>query len=197
MSDMMNALLSELGPSAISMISEQIGANEAVTQKAVPVVLATLLGSMAHNAQAPTGAQSLSNALSNDHDGSILGDIAGFVLNSSSGPGASILGHILGTQQQSVESEMANSTGMSSSSIAKLLPILAPIVLGYLGKQQSTQGWNAGDLASILMGEKQKLSQNKPADMGMLGGLLDSDNDGDISDDVASIGIRVLGSLFS
>ncbi len=197
MSDVMNALLSHLGPSAISMISQQIGADESTTQKAVPVVLATLLGSLAHNTQAPSGAHSLSNALTNDHDGSILGDIAGFVLNSSSGPGASILGHILGTQQQSVESEVANATGMNASSIAKLLPILAPLVLGYLGKQKSTQGWNAGDLASALLGEKQKLSQNKPADMGILGGLLDSDNDGDISDDVASLGIKVLGSLFS
>ncbi len=197
MSDVMNALLSELGPSAISMISKQIGAEESMTQKAVPVVLATLLGSMAHNTQAPSGAQSLSNALSSDHDGSILGDIAGFVLNSSSGPGASILGHILGTQQKSVESEVANSTGMSSQSITKLLAILAPIVLGYLGKQKSSQGWNAGDLASVLLGEKQKLSENKPSDMGMLGGLLDADNDGDISDDVASLGIKVLGSLFS
>ena len=95
-----------------------------------------------------------------DHDGSILDDIAGYVQGTSNlsprmTDGNGILEHVLGSRQPQVQQTLSSQTGLSMSSIAQLLPILAPIVMGMLGRQArqtSTGGGGLGDLGSILGG---------------------------------------------
>jgi len=57
----------------------------------------------------------------------------------STGDGSKIIGHVLGNKQDAV----ANQSGLDLSAVVKLLPILAPIVLGMLGNQKRQQGFDA------------------------------------------------------
>lgn len=197
MNDILNQLLSQVGPQGIQAISKQIGASESQTSTALGGMIPTLLGAMANNAKSPSGAQGLLGALDSDHDGSILDDVAGFVGNFNNGPGQGILKHVLGGQQPAVESGLSAKTGMSSSQISSLLKIVAPIVLGYLGKQKRQQpkaGFDVSNIASLLGGMTQQADKSTGLDIGdilqIVGGLSGSGGSAQ-----AGIG-GLLGKLF-
>ena len=63
----------------------------------------------------------------------------------------------------------------SEGAIAKLLPILAPIVMGMLGRTQKQQGLDARGLSDYLTGQRQQAQKRAPDAMGVLGNLLDTD----------------------
>ncbi len=92
-----------------------------------------------------------------------------------------------------MEQSLSRSSGLDVGTITKLLPLLAPIVMGMLGKQQRQQGLDAGGLAGMLSGEQARVERQAP---GMLGKLLDADGDGDATDDVLRMGASLLGGLF-
>jgi hypothetical protein len=135
-------------------IATRIGGDPAATRQAISLALPALLAGLQQEAATPgTGLQ---QAVRQDHDGSILDDIAGYLNGTSSaGPrttnGEGILEHVLGSRRPGVQQALSSQTGLSTSSIAQLLPLLAPIVMGMLGRQSRSQP-QGGDLGSILGG---------------------------------------------
>jgi hypothetical protein len=192
MSAILKMLTSQLGDSALDQISQQLGADRSTTEKAVPAAMATLLGGLARNSASSQGAESLFSALSNDHDGGVLDNIGDLLGDASAGPGAGILRHVLGGKQAAVESGLGRSTGLEVGSAGKLLTMLAPLVMGALGRNQRENNLDPAGLASMLSGEHKSIEKEAPDAFGMVGQLLDSDGDGQIMDDVAKIG----GGLF-
>lgn len=196
MSDLNSLLAQALSGGTLKRISRQIGADEGSTASAISATLPILLGAMDRNTDQPGGADSLFNALQRDHDGSILDDLSGFLGGASSGPGDAILGHVLGGKRGSVENGLSRASGLDMGSIAKLLPILAPIVMGALGKMQRQQGFDAGGLSGFLTNERRRAETEQPDAMSALGNLLDTNDDGQVIDDVVKIGSSLLGSFF-
>ncbi len=183
----LTGLLSEaLNSDTVSQISQQIGADEGTTGNAIQAALPMLLGGLANNSANETGASSLLGALDRDHDGSVLDDLGGFLGNFSSGPGAGILGHIFGGQQGTVEQGVSQASGLDMGKVGPLLMMLAPIVMGALGRTQREQGIGAGDLAGLLGGATQQMGSGSPL-MDMLSSVLDRDRDGSAIDDVAGM----------
>jgi hypothetical protein len=132
----LDSLLSQvnerLDDNAISQLSRQLGVDQNTTRQAVPAALTALLGGLSQNAANPAGAQQLAGALSRDHDGGILDDLAGFLGNSQNPQqlqGAGILGHIFGNRQPNVASRVGQASGLDSAKAMKLLMLLAPLVL--------------------------------------------------------------------
>ena len=154
------------------------------------------MGALAKNASQNQGAESLHKALAKDHDGSILNDLGGFIQNANSGPGAGILGHVLGGRRPAVEQAIGRQTGVDNNSISNILEITAPILLGMLGKQQRSRNMDPGGMADLLRNSAGQISRQSPQGGALLTQLLDQDGDGDISDDVAKMGVSILGKLF-
>ena len=113
----------------------------------------------------------------------------------SSNPGEAILGHILGGKRNSVQNGLSKASGLDLGMIAKLLPILAPIVMRVLGRTQRQKGLDAGGLSDFLTGERRQVEKRAPEIGGVLGSLLDTNNDGQVVDDVMKIGTSLLGGL--
>lgn len=196
MSDLLSTLTQSLGGSALQQISRQIGADEGSTSKAIAGALPILMGALDRNTDQPGGAESLLGALSRDHDGGVLDNLSGLLGGSGAGAGEAILGHVLGAKRQSVQTGLGRASGLDVGSIAKLLPILAPIVMGALGRTQRQQGLDARGLSDYLTGQRQQAEKRAPDAMGVLGNLLDTNDDGQIADDVVKIGSSLLGGLF-
>lgn len=190
---LLDAVAGQLDPSIISALGGQIGADPAATQSAVTAALPVLVGALARNSGASDGAASLFGALG-QHDGSILGNLVSAVSSpTAASAGAAILGHVLGGQQNRAADGVAQSSGLSNDQSAKLLMLLAPIVLGVLGKMVSSGGLDAGGMSTMLQGDQARVQEQAP---GLLGALLDQNHDGNIADDALRIGAGLLGSFF-
>jgi hypothetical protein len=195
MSSILEMLTDQLGGDATSKISQQLGTDEGTAGKAISAALPLLMGALARNATKADGAQSLAGALERDHDGSILDDVSGFLSNPESGSGDGIVRHTLGPKRAAVEQELGRQTGLDVGAVTKLLPMLAPLVMGALGREKRQGQLDIGGLTSMLSGERER-AEGAGASLGGLASLLDSDADGDIKDDVAKMGAGLLGKLF-
>lgn len=195
MESIISSVLGQLGGDTLGRISDVIGADRRTTERAVGTAVPVLVSALARNASSTSGAQSLLGALDRDHDGSVLDDLGSFIASFQHGPGGGILGHVLGDRQGAVESGLASATGLGRDGVSKLLVMLAPLVMGVLGRARQRQGLDADSLAGVLQDERLRATSSGPAS-GLLGQLLDSDGDGDVMDDVAKLGGGLLGALF-
>ena len=82
------------------------------------------------------------------------------------------------------------------ASVTKIIAMVAPLVMGALGRSKQQQGLDAGGLASMLGQEREVARQRSPEAVDMLTRFLDADDDGSAMDDVAAMGTKLLGSLF-
>ena len=161
-------------------IAARIGADPNQTQQAISAALPALLAGLQQDAATGSGLQ---EALEQDHDGSILDDVPGYLngtanLSPRTTDGEGILTHVLGDQKEGVEQAVSAKSGLDLGSIAQLLPLLAPIVMGILGKQARSGGSGSGsgglgDLGDILGGLTAGSSSGGSGDVGdILGSIL-------------------------
>jgi len=179
--DLMNLLQNQLSDDVLDQLSQQIGAPKEQTATAANGIFATLVGGLANNATDQGGLSSLMSALDRDHDGSVLDDIAGLIGSVSQSGNSSgtlnatgILGHILGDRQETAVQQVSQSSGLDMGQIMKLMPILAPIVMGVLGRTKNSEGLDLGGLAQVLMGSAQNAQSGGFGDLigSVLGGVL-------------------------
>ena len=197
---LLEMLSQQLSGNHLKRLSQELGSDERTMQTAVGAALPMLLGALSRNASQSDGAEALYNALSRDHDGSLLDDLDGFLEGRSAtasgraGRGDSILGHILGSRQRRVESGLSQASGLDSKSMGKLLSLLAPIVMGALGRALKERNLDADAMAGFLGQERHAVEQSAPQQTDILGRLLDQDGDGDVDvSDILGIGTSVLG----
>jgi hypothetical protein len=195
-SSILDMLNQQLGSNAVQQISQQLGVDEKTASNAISAALPMLLGGLARNSTSPQGVDALASALSRDHDGSVLDNLTGFLGGGGSNlsVGASILGHIFGGKTDAMSNVLGRSTGMNVGSAASLLSILAPLVMGALGRMQRQQGLDGGGLANVLGGERSRLEQSAPG-FGGLTRFLDLDGDGSVIDDLPQLA-GMLGRFF-
>lgn len=198
----MDLLQGSLSSGMIDQLSQQLGgANKQQTAAAASGIVTTLMGALAKNASSTEGAQALDNALERDHDGSILDDVMGMltgnaqVNNSSMLNGTGILNHVLGNKQSGAVDMISKLSGLDSGKTGSLMAMLAPVVLGALGKAKRQQGLDVAGIASLLSGTVSAQQQNNPT-MNLVTSFLDADGDGSIVDDVANMGMKILGNFF-
>ena len=190
MTSILDAVRQQLGPDTIQQLSGAIGADPAATSNAVSLALPALLGSLSHNASQPRGAAALDAAL-DEHDGSILGNLGG-LLGGGGGIGAKILGHILGNKRGGVEQGVGRASGLDTAQVAQLLALLAPIIMGVLGRMKKTNGLDANGLPGLLQQSREQGEKDVPG----LGGFLDANHDGSAADDLLRMGSSALGGMF-
>ena len=201
MTGILDLLASNLGGSQVDQIAQTIGADRQKTQTAIGAALPAILTGLNRNTNSTEGAHNLARTLEKNHDGSLLDNLGGFLQGQVSGKqtdGSGILGHVLGGQRQQVEQGVAQASGLDMGQIAKLLPLLAPIVMAALGRQKRQAGLDGGALSGMLGQEATRARQAAPSGaLGALTGFLDRDGDGSIQDDIAGqVGKAALGKLF-
>jgi hypothetical protein len=189
MAGLLDLLNSPVGKQLISGVAGQTGQPENKTADVLSMAMPLLLGAMKKNVSSPQGAQGLMNALSNKHDGSILDDLGGLfgggVNESVVNDGAGILGHVFGGKQAQVENALSQKSGLDAGSIAQILKIAAPIVMGYVGRQTAQSNVKDANSMNSLLGSM--LGGQPQQNQSLITTLLDADGDGSILDDVAGM----------
>jgi len=200
MSSILEGLAQQLDEDTITRLSQQIGADPELTSQAIQVALPVLIGGLANNASSPEGAGALDAALARDHDGSLLDDLGALLGDGATSDrardGIGILTHILGGRQETVEGGLERATGLDRSQVMRLLALLAPIVMAYLGRRKRERNLDANGVGDELQNERARLDEHSSGIGGMLGQLLDKDGDGSVADDLFRMAPGVLGGLF-
>ena len=192
---LLDMLQDQLAGEPADQIGRQLGTDKAGAQKAIGAALPALMAALAGNAAREEGASALATALDKKHDGGILNDLSGFLTKGDTKDGEGILKHALGARRPAVESEVAKQTGLDPKAISGLLPLLAPVVMGALGKEKREKGLDVAGMASMLSGEGKRATEMAPGALGLLGGLLDNEGDGLDAGDLADAGKKLLGGF--
>jgi hypothetical protein len=188
MSSILDSLEQQLDPRTLEQISRQLGTDTETTRRAVSVALPTLVGAMAHKASQPDGEQAMDQAVQAVPSADMQGlsgalSLAGDGGNSNAlGMGlGGLLGQILGGgNTASLEDNVAKSTGLDRGKVGKLIMMLAPIIIAQLARRQQG-GQRPGD---VLRQEKDHIEKRQPGLGGILGNMLDRNNDGSVLDDI-------------
>lgn len=190
MSGILDLLNSDLGKSIVAGVASQTNQSKSKTHDVLTLSMPVMMAAMKRNASSPEGAQSLLNAIGGKHDGSILSDLGGLfeggVDDNVTTDGSRILSHVLGNKQRNVEKAIAAQSGIDASTVAQILKVAAPILMGILGNQAKQQNVNSSNGLEGMLGGLLKCNsaQNEQS---FLESILDADADGSIIDDVAGM----------
>jgi hypothetical protein len=194
MSSLLELIEQQLGSGGIEAIGKQLGTDQQQTRAAVGAALPALVGALTRSGATEQGAAGILGALDRDHDGSILDDLQDFLGQKKYDDprgGAGILSHLLGGRQPRLEKNLSLATGLSADNSQTLLKMLAPILLGALGKQKKSGGFDTGSLVDFLGKEKAAVEKQGGS---FLGRMLDQDGDGDF--DISDMAKLAMGKLF-
>lgn len=190
----LESVLGLLNDKDLGKLSSQLGGNENDIKVGLISALPAILQALNKNTQTAEGAESLNKALEK-HDGSVLNNLSGYLNNPDLSDGAGILNHLFGNQTENVAQAVSKSSGLDSNGSLKMLQILAPLVLGALGKQKKDNNLDASGLDALTSMLALNLGSNEQTSgiMGLVTNLLDSDKDGAIVDDLLGLASKFLG----
>ena len=120
---------------SVSSVSKKTGVNSKTTSKLLMMAIPLLISYMTKNASKKTGAQSLLSALGQNTS---QAPVAQQVAQADTDDGAKIIAHILGQDQNTVLSNLANQTGLSAGQVNSVLSNIAPALLNSLGTATTT-----------------------------------------------------------
>lgn len=201
----------------IGDIAKKLGINEDVAKAAVSAAVPVIVAGMAANAQDKGGAKSLAGAATRHAK---RGKQFSRVDDIDTEEGAKIASNVFGPNKPKVEAEVAKAGGIDPDLIAKIIPIVAPIIIAFIGnmllkkqqesnssaspeavEEEAASGGGIGDLLGGLLGGGGSSSSSSSGSGGgigdLLGGLLGGSSGGSSSSSGGSgelIG-QVLGGL--
>ncbi|QNA91794.1 MULTISPECIES: DUF937 domain-containing protein [unclassified Microbacterium] len=139
----------------IDDIAEKLGVSRDEAKVAVEQGGAVLLGGLAKNAETEEGSAAIQNALKK-HSGTTG---AAKVDDIDQADGGKIVAHILGSKEKQVTKELTESKATPGIDFGKLLPILAPIVMGLIANaskdktsKAETGGESSGGIGDVIGG---------------------------------------------
>ncbi len=186
---LLKAILEAQGGKLVEQLAGQHGVNSSQATDAIRNLLPAIAGGMKRNTQQAGGLESLLNAVKNGNHTRYLDDANQITQPAAINDGNKILGHILGSKDVSraVASRAAEQTGLDLGALKKMLPAVAAMAMGAMGKQ-NTSGGLLGQLAGAVL----KGQQPDRGALGGLGALLDADNDGSSMDDLLGMAKKFL-----
>ncbi|MCI4645205.1 MAG: DUF937 domain-containing protein [Hyphomonadaceae bacterium] len=171
--NLMDMILSTQGGAAKQQMGQQLGLNEDQATMALRALLPALSAGLKANTEKPGGMQSLLQALQGGQHSQYLDQPETLSRPEAIQDGNAILGHLLGSKDVSraVASKASEKTGIGEEVLKMALPMIATMVMGSLSKQTQDPGI-AGQLMGMLGGTQPQPPQGSSQGGGLLGGLL-------------------------
>jgi hypothetical protein len=160
-----------LTPDMVGRIASALGLNRSDAQSGVTAAVPALLAAFGGLADKAGGAQSLVNTIK--QQSGVVDNFASMIGGSNQASfierGSSLLTSLLGSQDSaSLASAVGRYAGLGQTRATSLLGMLAPLVMGLIGKQIGTRGIDVGSLTSLLASQRDQIAQTLPAGMGQM-----------------------------
>ena len=164
MSNFLDEFLKDYGSDVSKGLSKNLGINKKTATKMIPEVLPLVMGGLKRQMETRGGADRIDHILNKYGDDDVLDRIDDELASRSreSKPDPR-LGGLLGDSGLQASDTMAKQFNLDSGMVSKIIPMLAPLILGALTRKKKREGAGAKGIAS----------------------LIDRDGDGGILDDVA------------
>jgi OmpA-OmpF porin, OOP family len=152
-------------PEMLDKVAASTGESPEGTKKALHGALPTIFAALVHRSSTPDGASSVFAMISQSAVSGMVGKLTG----TSEGPerGRGLMGAIFGGRDATAGEALANSSGVKSSSAARILEFATPLVAGVLGKEVVARKMDAGDLSQTLAAHKQAIVDDPSTPAGL------------------------------
>ena len=164
---MMDSILAMITPDMKQAIASRLGESTQAVQGGLGAATAATLGGLAAKAGDSGFLTQIMNLASTANSQNVLGGLASIASGGASGGIGDLVGKFLpmvfGSQQGQVASAIGQQSGLGAASVTNLLKMTAPLVLGFLGRAQSSGSLNADSLGNALKAELPNLQGFLPA----------------------------------
>lgn len=171
MPNLVEEFMSSLGSEVSEKMSSKTNIDKGTIEQLLPAITPMILGGLKKQKDERGGQDRVDHILNKYGDPSVLNNLDGLfdqkLNDNSTDPN---LGGLLGNAGLDATNLLSKNLNADSSVVSKLIPMLAPVVLGFLTKKRDS-GTGSSGLAS----------------------LLDQDGDGSVLDDVAGLLLGGLG----
>ena len=181
--NIISLLQSVLNDNLLGKISGLLGENKSGVTSAVGSALPSILLGLMQKGSEPNGAASLIKMLQEGkHDGGILDNLdnvlgGGTASKDFISSGKNLFGSLFGDKAGGITDLIAAASGISKNASSSLLGMLAPIVMGFLGKTLKAQGGlNLTGLTNLLLGQKEFIKPALPSGLTQLMGIPNLDS---------------------
>jgi OOP family OmpA-OmpF porin len=187
--NILSLIQSQLSPQTVGQISNAVGESPEGTKAALGTAFPALLGSLVGKANAsPSGVTDIFNMVKqgqsqggwSDTISSVIGGLSGGTAGAEQPAHQSILNSLLGSKLGAVTDFIASRCGIRGGSAGSLLGMAAPLLMGIIGKQVSSQGLGAAGLGQLLSSQTQYLKDALPSGLANtlgIGSLLSGTHD--------------------
>jgi len=198
MSGIMDMITQQLGSSMVDQMATKVGGDNENVKRAAAMAVPMIMAALKRNSSSRSGAESLSSALDKGHnDGGILGNLGSLLGGSSMQNGDKILGHVFHGKKDNMAQQLGRASGLGDKGAGDLMSMLAPMVMGALGKAKAQSGSGVSGLQDLLRNETKSIQKRQPKQASMIESLLDGDGDGDVDlSDILKKGSGLLGGFF-
>ena len=166
MASMIEEFMSSLGPEVSDKLSANLGIDKNAAQQMLPKIAPMILGGLKRQKDNYGGQERVDHILNKYGSADVLDNIGDFfssqVQNQNADPR---LGGLLGDSGLQATNALSKQFNLDGNTAMKIIPMLAPIILGFLSKTRDQTGAGSAGIASIL----------------------DRDGDGSILDDVTEM----------
>jgi hypothetical protein len=165
--NLVSTIMQSLSSEAIAKAASFLGLEQSSVQHAIGAAVPGLLGGLANTASTSEGAQRLQSTVSKMDDYSpseLLKNMVHGDHRSIAESGWSTLSSLMGMgQADTLSSSIAKYAGFGQGAAKGLLGFLAPLVLGFLKREQVSSGLDAKGLANFLSGQRGMIERAMPS----------------------------------
>lgn len=165
--ELREVLVGEVASKAANILGEK----EEKVKTALEGLIPTVVGGLMKRAANEAGATTLMNVVKKgNHDGSIIEQLDDLLKNKESFAGLvekgnSVVSMLLPDKKSSIATMISQFAGVRNSTATALLSVVAPLVVGKLGKLVTLQGLDKNGLANIILDQKSILLDETPEDL--------------------------------
>ncbi len=150
MADFISDFLNNFGGDASNKIGSSLGIDPGIIQQAIPIIAPMILGGLMKQKQEHGGQERVDHILNKYGDPNVLNNMEGLVNERSQGDADPDLGGLLGNSGSSLSNALSDKLGLNANTAMKIIPLVAPLILGYLTNKRDTNPEGSTGFASFL-----------------------------------------------
>lgn len=152
MSDLISDLLNSLGGNQTTeKIGSSLNIDPNIIQQAIPIIAPMILGGLKRQSENNGGQERVDHILNKYGNPDVLNDVDGMINdNLKKDNFDSNLGGLLGNSGSQITDVLTKKFNLDSGTAAKIIPLVAPLILGYLTKSRDTNPQGSQGFASFL-----------------------------------------------